>query len=349
LLTIINDILDFSKIEAGRLELERIPLDLARTLTSVIAGLQAQAAAKGLAVVLDLDKDLPAVIIGDPVRLGQVITNLLGNAIKFTEQGSIRIAVRGLETLPAGSVRLQVSVTDSGIGIAPEKLASIFEAFVQSDSSVTRQFGGTGLGLAISNRLVGQMGGHLRVQSVLGQGSTFLFDFVAEVSERAAMGDTDHALAEASPTASPLNILLVEDNKVNQRLTVAFLSRAGHRVTVANNGFEALDLLTEHTFDVALMDLQMPGLDGLQTTQIIRERESVAGTYLPIIALTANALVGDRERCLAAGMDAYLAKPFNRAELIGTVDQLVSRLETPETGRMPAVIPPAPVTAEEST
>ena len=326
LLTIINDILDFSKIEAGRMELESISFDPGKTIASIISNQHARAIAKGLSLQLHLDDGLPPTILGDPVRLGQIITNLLGNAIKFTEKGQISIGVRRLEGESSESLRLQVTVTDTGIGIAQDKLASIFEAFVQSDSSVTRQFGGTGLGLAISHQLVGRMGGSLQVESTLGQGSTFSFDFralPAPVAEEEPPPVRSVQASEERSARRILNVLLVEDNKVNQRLTVAMLSKAGHQVSVANDGAEALERLTERTFDVLLMDLQMPGLDGFDTTRRIRKCEAKEGAHVPIIAVTANAMVGDRERCLAAGMDDYLTKPFSRSELIRIVERSV--------------------------
>ena len=315
LLTIINDILDFSKIEAGRLELENIPFELSRTIAAIVSGQQAQASAKGLSIDLQLADDLPRVITCDPVRLGQVITNLLGNAIKFTEKGNISICVRCVEPSCAGSIRLHVSVADTGIGIAPEKLTTIFTSFAQADNSVTRQYGGTGLGLTISRELVTLMGGTLQVESVFGQGSVFSFDFPAGIPEEQAECSETRLSGDEQQTLRTLEILLVEDNKVNQRLVFAILGKAGHRVSVASDGLEALECLNERTFDVVLMDLQMPGLDGIETTQRIRAQEAVSGRHVPIIAITANALPGDKERCLAAGMDGYLTKPFNRAEL----------------------------------
>lgn len=331
LLAIINDILDFSKIEAGRLELENIPFELGQTVSAVVSSQQARATAKGLSLDLRLPDDLPVVVVGDPVRLGQIITNLLGNAIKFTAAGRVGIEVRSLEVLPSGDRRLEVSVSDSGIGIAPDKLDSIFESFVQSDSSVTRQYGGTGLGLAISQRLVSRMGGTLRVASVLGHGSTFSFDFLVSAAPSAESSGALKGPAQTAGNQPPqrvLDILLVEDNKVNQRLTSAILGKAGHRVSVASNGYEALDRLAAGHFDVALMDLHMPELDGTQTVQLIRQREALDGTHLPVIALTANALAGDRERCLAGGMDDYLPKPFKRTQLLEIVAYWGARATT---------------------
>ena len=322
LLTIINDILDFSKIEAGRLELESIPFDLAKTFESVLAAQQAQASSKGLSVDLHLEPGLPGVIVGDPVRLGQIVTNLLGNAIKFTREGEISITVGCREKASRSQVRLEVSVRDTGIGIPPDKLATIFDAFVQSDSSVTRRFGGTGLGLAISEKLARRMGGSLCVESALGKGSTFSFDFMAGVSKKSPESIGKASREEFNQAASTtLDILLVEDNKLNQRLAIAILSKVGHHVSVAMSGTEALQRLAEHQFDLVLMDLQMPELDGIETTRRIRAGEREGGPHLPIIAVTASVMVGDRERCLGAGMDDYLSKPFNRSELFRILER----------------------------
>jgi len=327
LLRIINNILDFSKIEAGKLQLERIPFDQGKAIAAIVSGHQPQALAKGLAVNLRLEDGLPVSIIGDPGRLGQVISNLLGNAIKFTEHGNVEISVRRSGTPSIGSIRLCVSISDTGIGIASEKLTTIFTSFVQADSSMTRQFGGTGLGLTISRELVVLMGGSLTVESVSGQGSTFSFDFQAEIAEKSLEGKESQPSRD-EPLLPSLNILLVEDNKVNQRLAVAILGKAGHQVTVAGNGLEALECLGGGTFDVVLMDMLMPGLDGIETTQRIRAREAGTGVHLPIIAMTASALIGDRERCLASGMDNYLTKPFNRAELFQVLARLGDRVKS---------------------
>ena len=326
LLTIINDILDFSKIEAGRLVLEDAVFDVDKTIRSIVARHRASAEAKGLHLDLQMDDDLPPAVLGDAVRLGQVITNLLGNAIKFTRTGGIHVRVSCIERHLDESARLEVAVTDTGIGIAPDKQASIFEAFVQSDSSITRYFGGTGLGLAISRRLVNQMGGTIRLESRLGEGSIFRFDFLSKLPNTAiALNTEGHSSDAGSSPETPrpaLDILVVEDNPVNQRLTQALLGKIGHRVTIADNGLQALEQIASRSFDLALMDLQMPGLNGLETASRIRELEGGTGRHLPIIALTANAMLGDRERCLAAGMDDYLAKPFTRSELLRKLAQI---------------------------
>ena len=324
LLTIINDILDFSKIEAGRLQLEHIPFDPRKTLSAIAASMQPQAQAKALRVDLDFDTAVPPAVRGDPVRFGQIVTNLLGNAIKFTERGGVRLRLAWLDALdpPGADPQLEVTVSDTGIGIAADKLEHIFEAFTQSDSSVTRQFGGTGLGLTISRELASRMGGTLQAESEVGKGSTFRFAFPCDVA--AADGDQPKGVvANRSTSASAgRRILVVDDNKINLRLMTAILEKLGHRVTIAESGQEALDILAAQTFDIVLMDIQMPGLDGVETTRQIRARETGDDHHLPIIAVTAHAMAGDRERYLAAGMDDYLTKPIQRAELIKAIARL---------------------------
>ncbi len=323
LLSIINDILDFSKIEAGRLELEHIPYDLPELVASIIARQQTQANARHLVLEMHIDDGVPKTVLGDPIRLGQILTNLLSNAIKFTETGGVRVDIGFQAHAAPRRVGVHFSVKDTGIGISPSKLKGIFEAFVQSDSSVTRRFGGTGLGLAISRELVAKMGGELRVESVLGQGSTFHFTLLCERPKTGIPAPkTDNA--EPLPMAEEsLKILVVEDNKINQRLMTAMLKNCD--ITFVNSGFEALELLKTRRFDLILMDMEMPELDGLQTTQRIREQEALSGYHHPIIAVTANALVGDKERCIAGGMDDYISKPFHRRDLLETIARCVQR------------------------
>ena len=321
LLTIINDILDFSKIEAGRLEIERIAFDPRKTLTSIVASQQGQATAKLLSLDLNFDASVPPAVCGDPVRFGQVVTNLLGNAIKFTEQGGVSIRVTNLDPRDATDIRLEVAVSDTGIGIPAAKLEHIFEAFAQSDSSVTRQFGGTGLGLTISRELAARMGGILRAESEPGKGSTFRFVFPCAVAALEAEAPGGPLLPTIPTANTGRRILVVEDNRINQRLMLAILKKLGHHVTLASSGHEALEYVGAQTFDLVLMDIQMPEMDGVETTQKIREREAHGGPHLPIIALTAHAMTGDRERYLAAGMDDYLTKPIQRDELIAAIDR----------------------------
>ena len=318
LLTIINDILDFSKIEAGKMLVEVIGFDVRRTFDDTLKPLTLRAQQKGFDIRCDIGSDVPERLLGDPGRLRQILVNLIGNAVKFTDRGEIVVQVRAHAT-GADRVDLSVTVRDTGIGIPADKCAHIFEAFSQADTSTTRQFGGTGLGLTISNRLVELMGGTLSVESTVGVGSTFslLLPLAVDRHSSAAGGYTP-LLADdgASVTQRSLQVLLVEDNVVNQRLATRLLEKWGHKVTLAENGLEALEHIERGQFDVALMDMQMPVLGGIEATRRIREREVGRDLpHLPIIAMTANAMESDREACLEAGMDDYLAKPIKAGVL----------------------------------
>jgi PAS domain S-box-containing protein len=337
LLTIVNDILDFSKIEAGRVELETIAFDLRDSVSKVLAAQIARAQDKGLSMTIHWDAALPRVVVGDPVRIGQVLLNLVGNALKFTERGEIRVEIypaEGTSEPPAFSadpahrqgLRLAFCVSDTGIGIEPEKFERIFEAFSQADTSITRRFGGTGLGLTISKQLSKQMGGDLFAQSTPGEGSRFRFEIVVGVGTDADLVAQAPARSAQADTDVSFDLLLVEDNLINQRLAKTLLERAGHRVKMAEHGMQALELLARQCFDVVLMDMQMPVLDGLQTTRRIRAGEAATGVRVPIVAMTANAMPGDRERCLAAGMDDYLAKPVRRDDLLRVLPDVVRRV-----------------------
>ena len=475
LLTVINDVLDFSKIEAGRLELDPIGFDVRATLEEAVRALALRAHEKALELVCEIQPDVPDFIVGDPMRVRQVVVNLLGNAIKFTDRGEVALNVR-LQSRQGEQVDLHFTVRDTGIGIPVEKQHLIFEAFSQADGSTTRKYGGTGLGLTISARLVEAMHGRIWVESVPGQGSCFHFSAMFGVSAQAAsyraeddsltagvpilvvddnltnrrvltemlwrwhmrpttaasaqeaislmrsaadrgqsfrlivtdvhmpgmdgfqlaeqikasrnLADTlilmltsgeqrgdltrcrelgvslhltkpvrqaelraailralsgqagvvartrSEPLMESQPFrkfggGAALRILLAEDNRVNQRLAVAILEKAGHRVTVANNGTEAVDRWSAQAFDLILMDVQMPEIDGLEATAMIRAGEKRTAEHIPIIALTAHAMKGDQERCLAAGMDAYLSKPVQSQQLIEMVSRYSSQLAGP--------------------
>ena len=272
--------------------------------------------------------DVPDNLLGDPGRLRQIVINLVGNAIKFTEHGEVRISAES-SLLSDGDVALHFAVRDTGVGIAEDKQADVFGAFSQADSSITRRFGGTGLGLAISHKLVLMMGGRIWLESVLGKGSVFHFTLRLGVGNEGS--SAAHSRAESPFALAPqqvLRILLAEDNPINQRLALALLERRGHRVVIAANGQEALDALAGAEFDLVLMDMQMPVMDGIEATQRIREQEreqnrEVAHTtgsrHLPIVAMTANAMQGDRERCLASGMDGYVSKPVKPEELFAEI------------------------------
>jgi signal transduction histidine kinase/CheY-like chemotaxis protein len=325
LLGLLNDILDFSKIEAGRLDFETIDFDLRDSLEEMTRALILRAHQKGLALVCEVAPDVPRLLRGDPARLRQVLVNLAGNAIKFTSHGgvSIRVETDGLAT---DSAAIHFAVTDTGIGISEEKQRFIFDAFTQADSSMNRQYGGTGLGLAISTRLAELMGGKLWVESVPGAGSTF--HFTARLGVPKASGSTPvsggpipcKGGTPAPVYAEHLRILLAEDNPVNQKLALVLLTRRGHQVVVAENGGKAIQMWESRPFDAILMDVQMPEMNGFEATAEIRRREAGSGRHIPIIAMTAHTMVGDKERCVAAGMDRYIAKPLVRDELFAAVE-----------------------------
>jgi PAS domain S-box-containing protein len=312
LLTIINDILDFSKIEARRLDLEYVSVSLRELVDNAVKLLATSANEKSLELVCFIDPRIPERVLCDPTRLRQILVNLIGNAVKFTHQGGIQVQC-SLMARDEVSVTLEFCVTDSGIGIHPGKLASIFEAFIQADNSYTRRYGGTGLGLSIASRLAQLMGSELRVESELGKGSTFRFTLRCTIDGQAAAPQPPERLAAS---VDPLEVLLAEDNPVNQKVARSMLERIGHRVTVAQDGAVAAELVRRRRFDVILMDVQMPVMNGLDAARAIRAHESITGALpVPIIALTANAMKGDRELCIAAGMGDYLAKPLKLADL----------------------------------
>jgi len=326
LLTVINDILDFSKIEAGKLDLCPVVFDLRNCLDEALGALQIQADRKGLSLHCEVDAAVPATVTGDPIRLRQIITNLVGNALKFTERGEVAVEV-AQEPEEQNGCTLHFVVRDTGIGIAADKLEVIFEAFAQADGSTTRRFGGTGLGLTISSRLAALMGGRVWVQSEAGMGSRF--HFIARFGHEAAVDLKGSQKAEGARPAphNPVRkerpmarILLAEDNPINRMLTVRLLEKRGHRVAVAVDGREALDWLARESFDLVLMDIQMPQMDGFEATAAIREQEKTTGDHLPIIAMTAHAMKGDRERCLEAGMDAYLSKPVHVEQMFAVIE-----------------------------
>jgi signal transduction histidine kinase/CheY-like chemotaxis protein/streptogramin lyase len=324
LLRILNDILDFSKIEAGRLELDPIPFSLRQCVVEILKTLSVTVPPNKLELSHTVDENVPDALLGDSLRIRQILFNLLGNAIKFTKTGFIRVRVQ-LESQIGESIALHFSVADSGCGIAPEKLQLVFEPFAQADGSTTRRHGGTGLGLAICARLVELMGGKMWVESEIGRGSTFHFTSRLHTKSSQSTGGPSSAATQAeSPGAAagrpePLSILLAEDHPVNKKLAALILERQGHRVTSVQNGREALAALAQQSFDLVLMDIQMPEMDGIGATLLIREREKGTGRHIPILAMTAHAMKGDREKYLAAGMDAYVSKPIRAAELFAAI------------------------------
>jgi signal transduction histidine kinase/CheY-like chemotaxis protein len=326
LLTIINDVLDFSKIAAGKITLERIPFDPRTILTDATAIVAAAAHQKHLAVQRIMDEPFPDAVLGDPGRLRQVLVNLLSNAVKFTAHGSITVSARVIARR-ARDTQLSFAVTDTGIGITADAISQLFAPFTQAETSTTRQFGGTGLGLAISKQLVERMGGTIGVESKHGEGSTFWFTITLPLGAR--QGETTAAHAPGRPPCQDAHVLLVEDNPVNQLVARRLLERLGCRVDVVGDGREAVAAAQEHRYALILMDCHMPNMDGFDATKAIREREAGA-PRTPIIALTANAIDGDRERCLAAGMDDYLAKPLRLDQLVAQLGQWITTA-APET------------------
>lgn len=351
LLGIINDILDFSKIEAGELILERHYFNIEDILGNIKSTMSGLAHDKMLLLNIRRDPDMPLTYIGDKVRLTQIIVNLLNNAIKFTGKGEVSLSA-SVDSIADNNAILKFEVSDTGIGIAAEDMNKLFKEFQQTDSSIGRRFGGTGLGLAICKRIVKLMGGEIWVKSELGKGSTFTFTVCCEIfkGEIESKTITIHKKPQESLTEEPLYILLVEDNMANRELATIVLEKAGHSVHSAENGLDALSLLSKKQFDVIFMDVQMPLLDGLTTTELIRSFEngiipndnristimkkslkgSLYGKKVPIIAMTANAMSGDKQRCIDAGMDDYITKPFNIEEIIRVLSNVNPVAELPD-------------------
>ena len=320
LLTIINDILDFSKIESGKMGIEPIEFSLEVMLRDTLKSMALRAHQKGLELLLRVAGDVPGRVLGDPGRIRQVLINLIGNAIKFTERGEIEVSVSCQHGAPPGRALLCFSVRDTGIGIAPEKFEAIFESFSQADTSTTRKYGGTGLGLTISTQLVALMGGKLQLQSEVGAGSTFHFTLTLPDRSNTSLTQPKQSgqvkglpvLVDDKPATRRLfNLLLAEDNLVNQKVATILLEKQGHRVTLANNGLEAVALWQAGDFDAILMDVDMPEMNGYDATRRIRALEQASGSRTPIVAITAHAMQGAREECLSHGMDGYMSKPIS--------------------------------------
>ncbi len=322
---LLDDILHFSKLEAGKVELESIDFELRRIVDETLDLFSIQAADRNIELRGEFDSGVPQRLRGDPGRLRQVLLNLVGNAVKFTDGGTVCVTVEHVTALDDMRHRLRISVVDSGIGMTKDRMKNLFRPFVQADASTTRRFGGTGLGLAIVGQLVELMDGEVGVLSTKGCGSTF--HFTIELEESSSQEPyCDKAKDEVSSVATPApgsdhgqRVLIVEDNVVNQRVALRMLERAGYLVQIASSGFEALEVLELGGFDLVLMDCQMPEMDGYQTTARIRDLERTTGARVPIVALTANAMHEDRERCLAAGMDGYLSKPIEYHKLCSTL------------------------------
>ena len=356
LLGLINDILDFSKIEAGKLELDLVDFQLRDCIDILLKPLSIRAAQKGLKLVAEIAPDVPDLLVGDPMRLRQILINLIDNAIKFTASGKIAVRVITQPGIP-GRSGLLFSITDTGIGIPADRQGAIFEAFAQADGSTTRTHGGTGLGLSIASELIRKMSGRIWIESAVGLGTTFHFTVRLELG--APLQPPRHAEPPCprersplplSPVADPalpagdattrtgLRILVAEDNEINRAYATAILRKGGHSVVLASNGREAVEAAGRETFDMVFMDVQMPEMDGFDATRRIRHTEMASGRHTPIAAMTAHAMAGDRERCLRAGMDDYLSKPLETAPLLA----LLSRIAASPSRAVPAQDAPRP-------
>ncbi|MBN2706035.1 MAG: response regulator, partial [Deltaproteobacteria bacterium] len=373
LLVLLNDILDLSKIEAGKMELESRPFHLGNLLDGIVAPMIPHAREKGLKLICNLDPKIPSELEGDPGRLRQILTNLVGNAIKFTHHGEVAIQVTP-ESADAEKAGLRFAVRDTGIGLSPSQIIKVCDKFTQADASTTRRYGGTGLGLTISKQLIEMMGGELGIESHPDQGS--LFHFTLELGVRTgpeAMGQ-DHLLpnranqGENGTETGPSNpaglppdsrtsffaerrplILLVEDNLTNQQLTLAILKKLGLNAATVRNGREALQALETIPYDLVLMDIQMPEMDGFSATRLIRDPQSrVRNHAVPIIAMTAHAMAGDREKCLAADMNSYISKPISPAILIRELERWLPQSGKTTSITTPKLLPPESAGQAES-
>ncbi|MCP4107268.1 MAG: response regulator [Desulfobacteraceae bacterium] len=322
LLFLINDILDFSKIEAGKLDLELIDFNLKNTIEEVVGILSVKAYEKMLKLSHAVEPGVSIYLRGDPIRLRQILTNLVNNAVKFTEKGEVRIHVSA-EKDSDTNTKLRFSVFDTGIGIPKDRLEGLFKSFSQGNASITRNYGGTGLGLAISKQLAGMMGGEVGVESEEGAGSRFWFTAAFEKQTGKMKYDADKSSVpgfQFPVSKHNIHILLVEDNEVNRKVVLALLKKLGFNADIACNGAQAVEILGKSAYDIVLMDIRMPEMNGIEATKIIRDPGSkIIRHDIPVIAMTANAMKGDRELCIEAGMDDYIAKPVEPSELLALI------------------------------
>jgi hypothetical protein len=349
LLHLLNDILDISKLEAGKVQFEAIPFAPAAIINETISIVQTKAFEKGLLCASSTDPALPAALLGDPIRIRQVLLNLVSNAIKFTEVGIVEIAIRCVSRTDSMAT-IECTVRDTGVGISPEQIGRLFQNFAQGDESINRKFGGTGLGLAISQKIIEQMGGKIKVQSTPGEGSIFSFELTLPLSEipvlrPEAMGDANQLSSTLADLTEPLRILLAEDNGTNQLVFSKLVQNLPVHLTIAHNGREAVEKVSSSTFDVVFMDMRMPEMDGLEATRKIR---ALGGDFasIPIIALTANAFADDIKACRDAGMNDFLAKPLRKRILVEKLAKIASNRPQPKAATAPdglPIVPPASV------
>jgi len=329
LIELLNDLLDLSKIEAGKMTLEKIPFDLRAAIAECTKAHELKATQRGIELHWEVAPEVPAEVAGDPLRIRQIISNLLSNAVKFTEHGSVLLRVDA-NFSEARDLSLRITVQDPGTGIPADKLLSIFDKFTQADGSVSRKYGGTGLGLAITQKLVELHGGEISVESELGRGSIFTVILACEAarSEAEEQGRRPPDPVRSATDVAAGRILIVEDNPVNQKVVTAVLRKRGYSIELANDGNEALAKLENGCdFGLILMDVQMPVLDGLEATRLIRKNPR--WNRVPIVAMTAHAMTGDKERCLAAGMNGYISKPVHPSHLLTTVEEYLAAKSAP--------------------
>ena len=330
LLSLINDILDLSRAQADKVIIESVEINVADIVKNVCKALSVLARNKGIDILWNIDPRIPRILIGDPVRVRQVLVNIISNAVKFTHKGKVQVNAR-MEPLADKDCVVKFEIVDQGIGIPAKNVPAIFDVFTDAHNTTARRYGGTGLGLAICKKLVEMMGGTVRVDSVEGQGSTFIFSIVFGIAQRFSKQSGDSLCDQSKDgqilpeEVKGLRILLAEDNAINTRIAVKTLAKFGWNVHAVANGQEALDILSKQSFDVILMDDQMPVLSGIEATQVIRREEKQTGMRVPIIAMTANAMAGDRERYLATGMDGYVSKPIDRGLLYNEIVHLVTQ------------------------
>lgn len=327
LLVIINDILDLSKIEAGKINFERISFDLRNEILSVIDTIKVNADEKHLLLNYEIDDDIPTNISGDPYRLSQVLLNLVGNAIKFTEKGSVTIKVSKVQER-SDNIELKFSVEDTGIGIAKDKLDYIFDMFTQETSSTTRKFGGSGLGLAICKKLIELQGGTIHVESETGKGSVFSFILNYQIDKNKIVSEiTAKEEPAVKNNLKGLRILLAEDNEFNQMVAVDTLESAieNAKIDVAKNGKEAVEMLNTNNYDIVLMDIQMPEMDGHEATKMIRSSHDNKINAIPIIAMTASVIKAEVDKCFESGMNEFVGKPFSVDELLEKISKMINQ------------------------
>jgi signal transduction histidine kinase/CheY-like chemotaxis protein len=328
LLQIINEILDFSKIEANALELMPVEVCPAQLIRHTTRSLEQLARAKGVALRLEPDAAMPDLVMMDPVRMRQVLTNLIGNAIKFTNHGSVTVSTRVDHDIAHEQVWLHITIEDTGIGFDPARTQALFSPFTQADGSVTRSFGGTGLGLAITRSLLQLMGGDIQAEGRPGLGATFVASMPLQVATHSAEVTLEGMTSAAQPSLPvgmpALSVLLVEDHEINRKLAEILLKRMGYRYQTANDGVQALARLAQERFDVVLMDVMMPEMDGLTALNNLRQEEASTGEHTPVLMVTAHAITGDRERFLDAGADGYVSKPMSQAALQNEINRVLT-------------------------